>query len=63
MSVCIYSVFVLFLRLDSGLEKGYSPVQEVLLTVYKKNNGFIPEANYTDRATAAFREVSANYRG
>jgi hypothetical protein len=29
----------------------------------KKFRGFSPPANYTDRATAACREVSANFSG
>jgi hypothetical protein len=31
--------------------------------IEKKVRGFSPQANYTDRATAAFGEVSANFCG
>jgi hypothetical protein len=58
MDVCVRLFCVCILYVGSGLATGWSPVQGVFPNVYKlklNSVAFSPQANYTERATAACR--------
>jgi hypothetical protein len=62
LDVCVRLFYVCVVpSVDRGLTTDWSPVHGVLQTVYKKQKknlrGLSPQANYTDRATAAVGEV------